>query len=236
MTDHMPFSVMEAYKSVRTNLIFSLPEESCKKILITSALPGEGKSITAINLALSFAQNKSRVLLIDCDLRLPTTASKLGTKHVPGLTNVLVGIHSMRDALQHFPVGLDYLPAGDIPPNPVELLGTKKMEQLVEELSQSYDYIIFDDPPVEELSDSIVLSKLMSGVVFVVKTGSTTHGSLDSAVSRLQMSGAKILGFIMTQAPLDHDRKYAYKKKYGYGYGYGYASSYANAQKTGEQV
>ncbi|MGN1014144.1 MAG: CpsD/CapB family tyrosine-protein kinase [Butyricicoccus sp.] len=225
LTDRTPFSVTEAYKSARTNLIFSLPGEGCKKILITSSQQSEGKSITAVNLALSFAQNKSRVLLIDCDLRLPTAASKLGVDSTPGLSNLLVQISTWEEARQRFPGGLDFLPSGDIPPNPIELLGSENMKKLVDALSKQYDYIIFDAPPVGELSDAVVLSTMMSGVVMVVKSGTATHSGLDAALSRLQMAGAKILGFIMTNVPTSSDRKYGYGGKYGYGYHY--ANSYA---------
>ena len=142
LTATSPFAIQEAYKTIRTNIMFSIADEKCKKILITTALQGEAKSTTAVNLGIAFAQNQSKVLLIDCDLRMPTDALKLKKQNTPGLTNVLVGLCGIDGAIQHLPNGLDLIAAGDIPPNPSELLGSPKMEQVLNLLESRYEYII----------------------------------------------------------------------------------------------
>jgi capsular exopolysaccharide synthesis family protein len=224
LTEDSPFAVQEAYKAIRTNLIFSIPEEKCKKILLTSSMQGEAKSTTSTNLAIAFAQNHDRVLLIDCDLRLPTDADKLGIARTPGLSNVLVGMCSVDDAIQRLPSELDVITAGDTPPNPSELLGSAKMEQLMEQLEGRYDYIILDTPPVNTVADASILTKLVSGVVVVVRQGISTRESLNDALTKLNLTDAKVLGFIMTGVVNE-------KRKNGYGYGYGYGYASANAKR-----
>lgn len=232
LTEKAPFAIQEAYKTIRTNIIFSIPEEKCKKILVTSGLKGEAKSITAVNLGIAFAQNQSKILLVDCDLRLPTDALKLSAQKTPGLTNVLVGICSVEEAIQHLPNGLDLMSAGDVPPNPSELLGSQRMEQLMNELESRYEYIILDTPPVCTVADATILSKITSGVILVVRQGVATRESVNEALEKLKFANAKVLGMVMTGAV--NEKTKSYKKHYGYGYGYdydyGYANSYAKAQ------
>ena len=135
----VPFAVEEAYKSLRTNLIFTLPEENCKVIEVTSSLQKEGKSITSVNLAISLCKNGSRVVLVDCDLRLPTVAKKLRIEQKPGLTNLLFGMNKMDEVINHHFSGVDVIPSGDLPPNPSEVLGSQNMKAAIEHLSQHYD-------------------------------------------------------------------------------------------------
>lgn len=226
LTETSPFAVQEAYKTIRTNIMFSIPDEKCKKILITSALQGEAKSTTAVNLSIAFAQNKSKVLLLDGDLRLPTDALKLSAKKTPGLTNLLVGMCSLDDAIQHLPNGLDLMTAGDVPPNPSELLGSLKMEQVMKDLESRYEYIIIDAPPIGVVTDATILSKMTSGVILVVRQGIATRECINEALEKLEFVNAKVLGMVMTGAINEKTR--SYKK----GYGYGYANSYAQAQNT----
>lgn len=222
LTEKSPFSVREAYKTMRTNLMLSIPGESCRKILITSATQHEGKSITAVNLGIAFAENASKVLLMECDLRLPTTAQKLQLKQSPGLTNLLIGLCSLEEAIRHLPNGLDVLPAGDIPPNPSELLGSEEMHTLIQQLEQEYEYIIFYTPPVCTVTDAAILSKWVSGVVLVVRRNVANQENVSAALSQLDFAGAKVLGFVFTGALNEQQKTY---KKYGYGYGYAYADS-----------
>lgn len=237
LTEQSPFAIQEAYKTIRTNIIFSFPDEKCKKILVTSALKGEAKSTTAVNLGIAFAQNESKILLIDCDLRLPTDALKLGAQKLPGLTHVLVGMCKLDEAIQHLPNGLDLIAAGEAPPNPSELLGSPKMEQIIKDLESRYEYIIFDTPPVCAVADAAILSKITSGVVLVVRQGVATRESVSEALEKLKIVNARVLGIVMTGAA--NEKTKSYRKgydKYGYGYGYGYgydhANSYAEAQDT----
>ncbi len=212
-----PFSVQESYKALRTNLIFSMPGDGCKIIIVTSSLRGEGKSTTAINLALSFAQNQSKVLLLDCDLRLPVVAKKLGFKDGAGLSDLLVGVNSAAGEVQgHRYQNVHVLPAGTIPPNPTELLGSPQMANLLERLSKGYDYIIIDTPPVNEVADAVILSKHATGIVLVVRQNLSDSVEVTEALKKLEFAGAKILGFVLNGVDSIKNRRY--KSKYGYGY------------------
>ena len=232
LTDTVPFAIQEAYKMIRTNIIFSIPDQKCKKILVTSALQGEAKSTTAVNVSIAFAQNQSRILLVDCDLRLPTDAKKLNAQQSPGLTNLLVGMCTLDEAIQQLPSGLDVLAAGDIPPNPSELLGSPRMEQLMKELESRYEYIILDTPPVCTVADAVILSKMASGVILVVRQGVATREYVNNALEKLRVANAKILGIVMTGAVNEKTKSYSKGKSYGYGY----ADTYAMAQtQIGDQ-
>ena len=214
ISKEVPFAVEEAYKSLRTNLIFTLPEENCKIIEVTSSQQKEGKSITAVNLAISLCKNGSRVVLVDCDLRLPTVAKKLRIEQKPGLTNLLFGMNQMDEVInQHFS-GVDVIPAGDLPPNPSEVLGSQNMKSAIEHLSQHYDYVILDTPPVGVVADAVILSQYASGIILVVRTGKTRQEDVGSAVDTLKLANANILGFVMT----DTDERKQYYDKYGYTY------------------
>ena len=214
ISKEVPFAVEEAYKSLRTNLIFTLPGENCKVIEVTSSLQKEGKSITAINLAISLSKNGSRVILVDCDLRLPTVARKLRIEQKPGLTNLLFGMNKMDEIINHHSSGVDVIPSGDLPPNPSEVLGSQNMKNAIDYLAAHYDYVILDTPPVGVVSDATVLSQLASGVMLVVRSGKTTLENVKDAVDTLKLANANILGFVMTDAG---ERK-QYYDKYGYSY------------------
>lgn len=215
LSEDTPFAVQEAYKTLRTNVIFSSPDQEKKVILITSSLRGETKSTTSINLAIAFAQNQSKVLLIDCDLRLPAVAKYLGLPQSPGLTDLMMGLHTDEHIVQVLENGLHVLPSGTIPPNPTEMLGSRKMEHLLEQLSERYDYIIMDTPPLGIMPDAIILSKYASDVILVARQDMAEKTELDAVVKKLEMAKAKILGFVFTCAAEDKRRPY---KKYDYRY------------------
>ena len=216
LTKEVPFSVEEAYKSLRTNLIFSLPEDKCKIIEVTSSMQGEGKSTTAVNLAISLRKNGSTVILIDCDLRLPTVARKLRVQQKPGLTNLLFGMNSAQEVIQRHDTGVDIIAAGDLPPNPSEALGSARMSTVLDFLANNYDYVIIDAPPVGVVTDAAVLAKKASGVLLVARKGVASFESVNGAIDTLKIANANILGFIMTDADVS--------AKYYEGYGYGTAS------------
>lgn len=231
------FFIREAYKTLRTNTMFALAgQEGCKIILVTSALQGEGKSISALNLAISFAEAENRVLLIDCDLRRPKLARLLRKSSRVGLSNVLLDPSQLGEVI--LPGGVDRLDvilSGDIPPNPSELLGSARMESLLAHLRKRYDYVILDTPPVNMVTDAVVLAPKSDGVLFVVRAGQSERGPVTHAVEQLEYAHAKILGFILGDVNGDGTRygygkyKYQYHKysRYGYGrygYGYGYSS------------
>lgn len=221
LTDSSPFSVQEAYKALRTNVIFSLPGGAAKCIGVTSAMGSEGKSMNTVNLALSFGQIGKHVLLIDSDMRLPTVASKLGLVGQPGLSDVLVGNCDLSEAIQdNEQYGIHILPAGTIPPDPTTLLESEEMETMLKNLRQQYDYILIDLPPVVTVSDAVILSKHLDGLLLVVKHEQSQYRAVNSMMTQLKMANAKILGIIYANAATGGNKYYKSYYRYG-GYGYG---------------
>lgn len=223
----LSFAASEAYKLLRTNLMFTLPDEKqCKVIGLTSSISGEGKSVTSVNLAYTLAEASKRVLLIEMDLRLPTVSKTLSLNKSPGLSNLLVGLSKTEEVLQPSNIhpNLCVITSGDLPPNPSELIGSEKMVFVVEVLSQNFDYIVLDLPPVNAVSDALAVSKMTDGMIMVVQQGYSNQRELKEAMRQLEIVNANILGFVLTRADLKGGKKYRkYKKykKYGYGYGYG---------------
>lgn len=221
LNEDTPFNIKEAYKSTRTNIIFSMQDEGCKRILVTSPFPKEGKTTTCLNLAITFAQTGARVLIIDADLRKPRLHKMLKATSNIGITNVLSGVNSLSEAVQETSYeNLSLLVAGHIPPNPVELLSSNAMEELLKTLSEYFDYIFIDTPPVNVVTDAIVLSSLVTGVYLVVRQGLTEHRALKEAISKFEFTNIKPLGFILNDID-ESVNKYRYRYKYGYKkYGY----------------
>lgn len=212
---NLNFAASEAYKLLRTNLEFSLADEGkCKIIGVTSALAGEGKSTTAINIAYTIAQTGKRVLLMEADLRLPTIAQRLGVHPAPGLSNFLVGQCSGDDIIQRSALIRNFyvIAAGDIPPNPAELMGSGAMQETMKALSRLFDIIIVDLPPANVVSDALIVSKLIDGVVVVVLQDYCEKKALDMLVRQLQFAGTKILGFVMTGSDIQEKNYSKYNK------------------------
>ena len=236
------FYLTEAYKSLRTNVNFAMADtEGGKLILITSSMPSEGKSITALNLAISLAQTDRKVLIIDCDLRRPVIHRLLNVSAPAGISNILVNPSFMDVALMHDEqYGIDVILAGDIPPNPSELLASTRAQKLLNELRKSYDYIILDTPPVGVVTDAVVMAPYCDGVLFVVRANRADRQIVTHAVEQLEYAKAKVLGFVLncidTKNANSRYKKYRYSRyyryghygRYGYryGYGYGYGSGY----------
>lgn len=197
---NMSFAVSEAYKLLRTNITFSFPAQgrSCHVLGVTSTLSGEGKSLTACNLAYTMAEAGKKTLLIDGDLRLPTVASKLELQSSPGLSNLLISNRDPWEVIQSCPAmeGMDVLCSGDITPNPSELLSSARMEQLLQTLSGSYEYIIIDLPPVMVVADALVMAKLLHGVIMVVRSGVVEQRALADAMRQIDLVGLRVLGFV----------------------------------------
>lgn len=226
---NLNFAASEAYKLLRANLLFSLPDndDKCKIFGITSSMPSEGKSTTAVNLALSIAETGKRVLLIEGDMRLPVMSKRLETRRAPGLSNLLAGLCTDKEAVCESGLSnnLFVIVGGDIPPNPSELLGSDRMAKLVEALAPGFDYIIFDLPPLTSVSDGLVLSKLLDGMIVVVRRDYCDQQSLAETVRQLEFQKIKILGFVLTRSETGKKVYKKYKKSgynYGYNYGYGY--------------
>ena len=216
---NLNFAAAEAYKLLRTNLSFTLPNKSgCKVIGITSALKGEGKSTTSVNIAYTMAQSGGKVLLIECDLRMPTLSSRIQVAEAPGLSNLLVGQNSINEVLQKSGLkpNLWVMTAGNIPPNPAELLGSEKMDAMIKGLEEYFDVILLDFPPVGVVSDALVAAKHVNGMVVIVRQDYCDRHALDETISQLQFAGAKILGFVMTGANTLTKNYKRYGKSYGY--------------------
>ena len=192
------FVIQEAYKQLRTNIRFCIRDQKCKKFCLTSSQAGEGKSITLLNLAISFAQTGKKVLLIDADLRRPAIARLLVEKASPGLSEVLLGEVSEEEAIRPgvYP-NLDILFSGEIPPNPSEILSSERLLELIESSAERYDYILVDTPPVNVVTDACVVANLLDGVLLLVREGRANKDDVRQAINNLQLTGANVLGYIL---------------------------------------
>lgn len=208
----------EAFRVLRTNMQYVEVDEEQKVIVMTSSLPGEGKTTTAINLALTTAMAGQRVVLVEADLRRPLIAQRLQLDGAVGTTNVLIGKVSLVDALQEYgSSALQVLASGPIPPNPSELLQSHAMEALLTDLRGKFDVIIVDAPPLLPVTDAALVAAQADGAVIVIRHGRTTRDQLQHSIERLEAVDAKALGVVINQAPSRKNRT-----GYGYGYGYGY--------------
>ena len=205
------FAAAEAYKLLRTNIMFSFPDEGkCHILGVTSPVQYEGKSAVSCNLAYALSEAGKKVLLLEADLRRPTIGSKLNVRRVPGVTNLLVSRDDFHPMVQQCSLApnMDILTAGDIPPNPSELLGSAKMADILKSLAQEYEYIIVDLPPVTAVSDALAVSPLLQGVIVVVKEGVSQKKSLEDAMRQLKQAGVRILGFLYRTDGEPSQKKY----------------------------
>lgn len=235
MDSTLKFRVEESYKSIRANIMFSVMKKGCKTIVVSSAVPNEGKTTTTVNLAISFAQADQKVLLIDGDLRKPKIHNYFSLPNSPGLTNYLGGkvssSNSEKVSLLNVIHTTEYrnlfmLSAGTIPPNPAELLGSEPMAEFIKEIGNDFDYIIIDTPPINVVSDALPLIRESDGVVLVVRSNKTTHPEIQKAIASLEFIDAKILGFIINSVDTNSKEKYGYAGSYRYDKRYSSYSSY----------
>lgn len=239
LNDESRFATVETYKSIRTNIMFSMPRtDKGKVIAVTSSIPGEGKTTTSINLAITFAQTGAKVLLLDCDLRKARIHSYLDLSRKKGISNVLCGFSDL-DAVIKKGVrdNMDVITAGEIPPNPAELLATEEFSRVLAKLQDKYDYIFIDTPPITVVTDATIVMTHCAGAIIVVRQDVTTFDVLDIAMERIKNTNTKILGAIVLGIEdknkgyyKGHGGKYGYKygSKYSYGYGYGYDYKYSD--------
>ncbi|MGH6702544.1 MAG: GumC family protein [Bradyrhizobium sp.] len=216
--------VSEAYRSFRTALQFSTDQGTPKSILITSARPGEGKSTTALALAVNFAQLGTKTLLIDADLRNPSQHHNLKCENTVGLANYLAGMAMAGSAFQETSVkNLYFVSSGPLPPNPAELLSGPKMMSLISAASESFNVVIVDAPPIMGLADAPLLSSMVAGTLLVMATSDTRRGVVRGALKRLYFARARIVGAVINKFDF-RSASYGYGYDYGYGYGYGYGA------------
>lgn len=233
----VPFNVVESYKSIRTNIIFSLGTSDNNMIAISSANPSEGKSTSAANIAIAFAQTGCRVLLIDADMRKPVLHKIFKTSNKSGLSTMIINLSTPEESIKSGVVkNLDLLSSGPMPPNPSELLSSRQFGDLLDRLSQQYDYIIIDTPPINVVSDALIISGLVSGSILVLKYANTTYDDVAESMKQIELADVNLLGFILNDVQKEHSGKYykykyKYKyrynykyKNYGYSYGYGYGA------------
>jgi len=223
----------EAFRQIRTNLQFVDIEHALCSVVITSSVPGEGKSTTTCNLSLSLAQAGVRIILVEGDLRRPRVAEYMGLEGAVGLTSVLLGRVPLEDALQPWGDGtLQVLPSGPLPPNPSELLGSAGMEELLRRLEGLADIILVDAPPLLPVTDAAVLGAMTSGVLMLVRSNRTNREQVKRAASTANAVGATVLGVILNAVPTSGPDAYAY----GYGYGYGGYGGYHDGKGTTGQL
>ena len=221
------FAASEAYKLLRTKLQFSFADEkSCHVVGVSSALPGEGKSLTAVNLAFSLSQLGKRVLLIDGDMRRPSLASKLPIRKSPGLSDYLSGQVQAENLIQLCGIAGDesafhVISSGRVPPNPMELLSSNRMIRALAKLRETYDYIILDLPPVGEVGDALAVAQMTDGMLLVARQHYGNRMAFSGAVSQFEFVNCKILGVVFNCTVEDAGGYGYYKRRYGYGYRYG---------------
>ncbi|OEU80363.1 MAG: hypothetical protein BA865_11555 [Desulfobacterales bacterium S5133MH4] len=207
----------EAYRGLRTSLLFSSAEAPPQVILVASAGMGEGKTLTCTNLAITMAQAGSKTLLVDCDMRRPRMHHVWDIGRDQGVSNILVG--TTKDNLVPFKTkvaNLDVIPSGPIPPNPSELLGSNHMEQLIKTLRQRYDRIIIDSPPITAVTDATVLARIADGVVLVIRFGDTSRDMVRNGLEQLKGVNATILGAVLNAVDVGRDSYYYYQYYYYY--------------------
>ena len=217
----------EAYRVIRTNLIFSAPGARGRIVLFGSANPGEGKTTTVANLAASLAQNGARVLAVDADLRRPTLHRHFGLDHTPGLSDAVVGRSKLTEVVRATSVsGLSVIPCGYIPPNPAELLGSESLREVLHGLRKRYDWVLVDAPPILAMADTPVLCPFVDGLVLVVWSESSSRPALRRALDQLERVGGKLTGVVLNKVDLQRNAYYYgqhygeyYRKYYGEGAG-----------------
>ncbi len=229
--ENIGFAASEAYKLLRTKLQYSFADDrNCRVFSVTSALAGEGKSLTGVNLAYSLAQLNKRVLIMDCDMRRPTLAEKLSLDQYPGLSECLTGHADISKIIREFKVSeespvIHVITAGNTPPNPVELLSSPKMNSVINAVREQYDYVLLDMPPICDVSDALASAKLADGILMVVRQNYGSRTAVLEALHQLEFVNAKLLGVLFNFAT---DKNVGYSRtRYGYRYGYRYSIRHA---------
>lgn len=241
LDNSVKFAISEAYKIARTNMLFSVASDDFHTVVFTSASSHEGKSTTSINMAVSVAKAGKKTLLIDADMRKPTIDRRLKIENKKGLSDILGGFCTIEEGTSYGVYeNLDVIGTVTIPPNPSELLGSKRMEETIKTLQAKYEMILIDTPPVDIVIDSQLMNKYISGIVFIVKENSTMHPDLRRSLNNIELADGKVIGFIKTSCEPKEKSSYRgkYTGKYGRKYGrYGrYGSTYAYMPSNNSKV
>jgi succinoglycan biosynthesis transport protein ExoP len=224
-------SVAECIRSIRTNILFKSAERPIRNILITSPAPQEGKTTVGISLAITMAQSGNRTLIVDTDMRRPRVHKAFNIPNTSGISSAILGIESLSQAIVPSGVeNLEVLPCGPIPPNPAEILHTKRFVEIVGELSLKYDRIVFDSPPVVAVTDAVILSTICDGVLIVIRPLSTLKSAARQAKKQILDVGGNIVGVVFNDLDLEN-RQYGYYHYY-YSRKYGYYSRYEDARDS----
>ena len=212
----------EAYRVIRTSVQFAQAGKELKTIAITSCTPNEGKSMTIANLAIVLTQAGKSVLIMDCDMRNPTVHKNFNLSNKVGLSSCISMGTAVADAVQETAIeGLDALTAGVIPPNPSELLGSERMQNILQRAKEEYDYVLIDTPPVMPVTDSLVLGRMVDGLILVIDSGEVKVEMAREVKNQLVHAGANILGVVLNKVRSEH---------HGYGYGYYYYYGHEGAR------
>jgi capsular exopolysaccharide synthesis family protein len=223
MLNHPESVAAEAFRSLRTSILLSRPKAPPRVILVTSCIPGEGKSTVTANLAVSFAQHGKKVIIMEADMRRPSMKHVLDVSNESGLSNVLACTHTLDEATLHgvYVPTLDVLPAGPRPPMPSEILGSAAFDSLLEQLRSRYDVVLIDSPPALLLTDAVSIASKTDAAVWVARAGVITRPYLARAAQLIERNGMPVIGFVLNRMDKSVD-------PYGYGYGYGYGYEYKN--------
>ena len=200
----------EAYRSLKTNIQYSSFDKEYKTIVITSSNPGEGKSTTSGNLALTLAEGESRVLLVDCDMRKPSMHNNFRVTNTYGIADILLQRKKVMDVAHMYNKNLSIITAGKVPPNPAEMLGSKAMSAFLEEMKDHFDYIILDTPPVQVVADAQILSTKVDGTIIVVRAGVTKKEDVHDTVNILKKVNANIIGTVLHAVDNSKNKYYYY--------------------------
>lgn len=223
LSENSPFNLLESFKTLRTNILFSTGSTAGSKVIpIVSSVPSEGKSTTAINLAITFAETENRILLLDADLRKPKIKKYLNINSKSGLSEYLGGFSNSDEIIAKTSYGFDCITAGRVPPNPADLLSSERMALLIDTLKQKYDFIFIDCAPVNVVTDALLVSAHADGVLYVVNPSVALNSQVEDGISKLKFGDIKTLGFIMNGVSTDKKsnryKSYRYKNYYSYEY------------------